>query len=474
MTPTATPGSADLPLEPLTTLLRRWLPGRRWFPAKGVDAQLEVVATVLLDDERVRILLVRVRAGTVDTLLQVPLVLDPAHAGDAADGPSATLSPSSPLLPAADDADTLGRLGDAVLRDAVGDPAFLRAWLAAADGPNGRAPTDLDPATARVITGEQSNTSVVLRRAGADPREPAVAILKVFRALAAGPNPDVDVPRRLVEVGWDGVPAPLGWLRGRWPDATGALVEGYLGALSAFVPAARDGFELACELAGAGIPFDDEAGQLGGVIAGMHAALLRGFGAEQAPADADGPADSSGAAQVARQLEERFAWAAASVPDLHAYADRVHRTAARVRELPTTPPRQRVHGDLHLGQVLRSAGRWVVTDFEGEPLVPLATRTRPDLAVRDVAGMLRSFDYAAAVGGLHHEAARDWAGVARTALLRRYDEVAGTTLATGEGSSALLLTALELDKALYEAVYEQRNRPDWLHIPLAGVDRLLP
>ncbi len=458
MTLTAVPGSADLPLEPLTDLLRAWLPTRRWFPAKGVAAQVEVVAVLPLDDPSVRIPLVRVRAGSVDALLQVPVVLGPVT-----------------VVPQDSDADVIGRLDDRVLRDAVGHPAFLRAWLAAADGPQGHAPADLDPDTARVITGEQSNTSVVLRRAHADPHQPPVAILKVFRALAAGPNPDVDVPRRLVEVGWDGVPAPLGWLVGRWPDGGGDLADGYLGALSAFVPAARDGFELACELAGAGTSFDEEAGQLGAVVAGMHAALVRGFGTEPdpVPAPADGQAAASGPEQVARQLEERFAWAADAVPALLPYADEVRRVAARVRALPAAPPRQRVHGDLHLGQVLRSAGRWVVTDFEGEPLAPLASRTRPDLAVRDVAGMLRSFDYAAAVGGLHHETARDWSGSARRALLVHYDEVAGTSLAAGEGSSAVLLTALELDKALYEAVYEQRNRPSWLHIPLAGLDRLL-
>ena len=458
MTLTAVPGSADLPLEPLTDLLRAWLPTRRWFPAKGVAAQVEVVATLVLDDPSVRVPLVRVRAGSVDALLQVPLVLDPVAGG-----------------PEDFDADVVGVLDDRTLREAVGHPAFLRAWLAAADGPDRHAPTDLDPLTARVITGEQSNTSVVLRRSDADPHQPPVAILKVFRALAAGPNPDVDVPRRLVEVGWDGVPAPLGWLVGSWPDSGGDLVDGYLGALSAFVPAARDGFELACELAGAGTPFDDEAGQLGGVIAGMHAALLRGFGAEPDPAPAapDGQTPVPGPEQVARQLEGRFAWAADAVPALLPYADGVGGVAARVRALSAAPPRQRVHGDLHLGQVLRSAGRWVVTDFEGEPLAPLAARTRPDLAVRDVAGMLRSFDYAAAVGGLHHETARDWSGSARSALLTSYDEVAGTSLAAGEGSSSLLLTALELDKALYEAVYEQRNRPAWLHIPLAGLDRLL-
>jgi maltokinase len=132
-----------------------------------------------------------------------------------------------------------------------------------------------------------------------------------------------------------------------------------------------------------------------------------------------------------------------------------------------------VHGDLHLGQVLRSGDRWYVTDFEGEPLAPLADRTRPDFAVRDVAGLVRSFDYAAAVGGLRGSSATAWSSTARRAALHAYDEAAGTTLADGTGPAGCLLRALELDKALYEAVYERRNRPDWLPIPLAGLDRLL-
>ena len=117
--------------------------------------------------------------------------------------------------------------------------------------------------------------------------------------------------------------------------------------------------------------------------------------------------------------------------------------------------------DLHLGQVLRSHDTWFIMDFEGEPLAPLAQRTRPDLALRDVAGLLRSIDYAAAVGGLTGAAAADWTAAARAGLLRGYG-----------GGDQTLLRALELDKTLYEAVYESRNRPTWLPIPIAGLERL--
>ena len=424
------------------------LPSRRWFPAKGAAAQLAVHAVLDLDaaggpgtagGTSVRILLVAARAASGDTLLQVPVVvLDDGSA-----------------LP--DGARPLGD-GRAVL-DGAAHPAFLRAWFAHARGPAG-APGPVDLTRVRPITGEQSNSSAVLGDG------PDRTILKVLRAVQPGENPDVEVPRRLVEHGWTGVPAPRAWLQATWPDlggaAPGAPVTGYLGVASAFVAGARDGFELACDLAREGTSFAGPAARLGAVTASMHAALAQAF---PTTVDAHGPD------RLAAALLDRFAWASTAVPALEPYGPGVAAVAARVRGLPGTPPRQRVHGDLHLGQVLHVADDWLVLDFEGEPLAPLAARTRPDLAVRDVAGLLRSFDYAAAVGGLTGTAAHAWTTSARTAFTHAYDEAAGA--AAGGAEHTLLVRALELDKALYEAVYEARNRPDWLPIPLAGLDRLV-
>ena len=435
----------------LFDLLRDWLPGRRWFPAKGADARIDLVGAAELPavGDRVRVLLCRVRTGSTHSLLQVPLVLT---GGPTADHP------------------VVGRLDGLAVLDGAGHPAFVGAWLAAADGPAGAdlVRRTLEPATARVLTGEQSNTSVVLS-AGHAP----AGILKVLRSPAAGDNPDVDVPRRLVEVGWDAVPAPLGWLEASWSDTSGAPARGHLGVLSAFIPGAADGFELACSYARRSAGFEALAGELGAVVASMHGALARAYGTRPGVVDDAGLPDAggrptSGVASVARTIEERFTWARAALPSLTAYDDGVRRVVAQVVALPTAPARQRVHGDLHLGQVLRSGGRWFVTDFEGEPLAPLSERIRPDLAVRDLAGVLRSFDYAAAVGGLDDEAARPWIRGCRAAFLDGY-----LARACAAGSAGVLMRALELDKALYEAVYESRNRPSWLHIPLAGLDRLL-
>jgi maltokinase len=451
--------------DALLALLGEWLRGRRWFPAKGAAAELTCVGGLTLvdplDEADVRIVLVRTVAPGIDTVLQVPLTLR-APGGARAD---ATIGVLGAHELSAEGSVVTGARTD--VADGAGDPSFLRAWLAAAQGPG----ADVDPEHAQVLTGEQSNTSVLLPGSG----QAGSAIIKVFRALAPGANPDVDVPCALAGAGWENVPRPLAWLEATWPSGA-SDVTGHLGVVSAFVPGARDGFELACAMAGQGEPFTDLARELGEVVAGMHAALARAL-----PVAAPGPGvDRAG--ELAGAVRQRFGWAVAALPELERYAGGVAALAAGTQAVREPPAPQRVHGDLHLGQVLRGRDRWYVLDFEGEPLAPIAARTRPDLALRDVAGMLRSIDYAAAVGGAGGagggstartwtpaEADLAWAAHARAALLDGY--LHGSPV---DGDSAILLRALELDKALYEAVYEARNRPHWLGIPLAALDRLLP
>uniref|UniRef100_UPI00253FFCE8 phosphotransferase n=1 Tax=Actinotalea sp. C106 TaxID=2908644 RepID=UPI00253FFCE8 len=173
--------------------------------------------------------------------------------------------------------------------------------------------------------------------------------------------------------------------------------------------------------------------------------------------------------RVAAALASRASTALRDAPVLAARADRVAELIEGVALLEDLPPLQRVHGDYHLGQVLHAPEGWRVLDFEGEPQAPAAERTRPDLALRDLAGMLRSVDYAAAVGGAEDP---QWSTRARERLVAGYLDAAGEG-STASGTTVQLLRALELDKALYEVVYESRNRPDWVHIPLDAVDRLL-
>ena len=441
MTPVSTTGRPIvgrwLPDDDVVPALRAWILGQRWYPAKGSDARPPRIAVIDLPDPAgeatVQVHLFRLPTGG---LLQVPTTLrGPGHAGPG----------------------VIAQVAEGTLLDGPGDPAFTRAWLAAAET-DGAAPT-VDLAGLRTLGGEQSNTSMVL------PSLRPPAILKVFRGLTAGPNPDVDVPLALARSGWAGVPRPIAWLAGRWPgDASDEV--GHLGVLSELVEGARDGFELACELAATGRDFGDLAAALGRTLAQMHHALRVAL---PVTPTTPGQIPSSDAREVARLLRERALAAADEVPALASRLPAIERVLAEVARLEAVPPLQRVHGDFHLGQVLLSAdGTWYVLDFEGEPQASAAERARPDLALRDVAGMLRSIDYAAAVGGATSAA---WASTARSRLVAGYRS--RPSAGAAEPVADRLLQVLELDKAVYEVVYESRNRPDWVAIPLGGVDRLL-
>jgi maltokinase len=187
------------------------------------------------------------------------------------------------------------------------------------------------------------------------------------------------------------------------------------------------------------------------------------------------PADREWFATVARQMGERLDAAVEVVPQLAEHAAGLRRLYSAVAGSSEQVIRQRVHGDLHLGQVLRTATGWIVLDFEGEPARPLAARRELDSPLRDVAGMLRSFDYAARHMLVEQPddpqrgyRAQEWAVRNRTAFCQGYSAASGMD-PCGESP---LLRAFEADKAVYECVYEARNRPHWLMIPLQSLSRL--
>lgn len=307
----------------------------------------------------------------------------------------------------------------------------------------------------RVLTGEQSNTSIVFDEDG----EPTI-ILKLFRTLHHGENPDVTVQRALSEAGSPFVPRFFGSLVAEWPDVgrTSGTAQGTLAFAQEFLPGARDGWAIALDSARAGTDFTEAARDLGTAVADVHAALAATLGTVDAA-----PHDVTATGLAWRR---RLDAAAAEVP---AVGDRVGAIIAVYDAALARPwPRmQRIHGDLHLGQVLAvPAGGWRMVDFEGEPLRPMEERAIPDLPPRDVAGMLRSFDYAAAVGGGPDP--DRWAADCRTAFVDAYRSGAGSI-----ELDPVLLKALVLDKAVYESIYEARNRPDWLSVPLAGIDAAL-
>jgi maltokinase len=313
----------------------------------------------------------------------------------------------------------------------------------------------------RAVGGEQSNSSVVFGER---------VILKVYRRLQDGESTELELLRFLAGHGFEHMPRLLGWYR-----YAGEPIIAALGVLQAFVPHARDGWELALDSFADAPPFLLRLRRLGEVTAHMHTVLAD---------DADDPAfrpepfgsEAAGASEAdARDVLDGLE------PGGPAEAVRAHTAdvVERLRSLHragTGGWAIRQHGDYHLGQVLWDGRDWLVLDFEGEPARPLAERRRKGTPLRDVAGMLRSFAYAAETMRSHCQAptAGDWEREARTAFLGGYDAEIDQSLLPAPGvARASLLAACELEKALYELRYELNNRPDWVHVPAAGILRLL-
>lgn len=299
---------------------------------------------------------------------------------------------------------------------------------------------------ARVVTAEQSNSSIIYGD---------TFILKLLRRVVPGVNPDLELPLALARESCPRVPAPAGWLRAELGG------EPYtLGVLQPFVQGASDGWELALRELAKGEDFSAEAHALGRATAEVHTALARAL-----------PTVTLGPQQLRLLVDgmtERLEAAVQAVPALRPYAPGLRSAFTALDDLAaegTTWTAQRIHGDLHLGQCLRSAsGQWSLIDFEGEPSKPLSERRLPQPPARDIAGMLRSFDYAAHSTDLP---VPGWAEACRAAYCSGYAEVSGMDPRT----DPVLLRAYETDKAVYEVVYEARHRPDWLPVPMSAVAR---
>lgn len=472
-------------------LLAAWLPTRRWFPAAAVHdgtARWESAAAVTLA-AGVDLWLLRLLDGTV---VQVPLVVVPVPDGGpaapaASDPPAAQdaavvpLRPQAPAPPPPAPPGLLGTVstpeGPVQVYDGPYRAELWRAVLETAQWQDGIVPFDVavlpdGPVRGRVLSSEQSNTSFVL------PDVAGGLIVKVLRGLDEGDHPDVEVPRALEAAGFRRAPRVPASLRVTVDD--GAYLDGWsttLMVVSALVPDADDGFTLACALASDGTDFSGPAESLGEVVADLHAALRTAYPVE--PAHLETLAD-----EIGRRLENAAARSGevrALLGPLDSYLDRLRR---ELEGRSHDSVRQRIHGDLHLGQTLRAPGGWWVLDFEGEPLRPAAERFRPDLPERDLAGLLRSIDYAAAIADSPDS---DWGVAARdgliTGYLRRTRRAAapaaavGTrsagTLGAGRTTTEILVDAFELDKAAYEVVYEEQHRPSWVHIPLTALRRVL-
>lgn len=512
-------------LDSLDPLLRDWLPRQRWFAGKGrpVTGFSLVCATELLPlaapppgagDRAAPVgllhLLVRAEqsgrpvrggrggpsrgAGDCYQLLlgvrpALPAHLAPALIGEVPHGPLAGRTVYEALY----DPPLAEVLLDALRRRArIGTLRFERD-----------AGTDVPPdLTPRLLGAEQSNSSLVYGD---------TFILKLFRRIVPGINPDLELPHALARTCCPRVPPPAAWFvadargiasaaaHGRTPAAFGhrsgppdrrpagapetprsgapdarppvapagtgrpgapedTLV---LGVLQPYLKDATDGWQLALSELARGEDFRAEARALGRATAEVHTALAGAL-----------PTVTLGRAQLellAAGMTERLEAAVQAVPALRRYAPGLRSAYDALGTLGGCDDfwtAQRVHGDLHLGQCLRApSGEWSLIDFEGEPARPLTERCLPQHPVRDIAGILRSFDYAARS---HRPWAPAWAHGCRGAYCTGYAEVSGRD----PRAEPVLLRAYETDKAVYEVMYEARHRPDWLPVPLAAIQRL--
>lgn len=295
----------------------------------------------------------------------------------------------------------------------------------------------------QLFRGQQSNTSVMFGE---------VAMLKLFRRLELGRNLDIQVHGALNDAGMTDVARLYGSIEATW-TRDGEVLGADLAMCVEKLADAVDGWDLALTTLASGTDgFAEHAHALGRALAEVHEALRTAFGTT-------GQAGSAVAAVMMQRLDA----AATTAPALAPYAPGLRERFAALADADLDA--QRVHGDFHLGQTLHTPSGWKIIDFEGEPAKSLAERVAPDSVWRDVAGMTRSFDYAAA--SAPGESADAWRDACRASFLDGYTGDRGLG-----ADDAGLLAAYEADKAVYEVVYEVRNRPDWVDIPLGAIAML--
>jgi trehalose synthase-fused probable maltokinase len=445
--------------------LHAWVVEQRWFASKSREvASLNVLEAVSLRGESPMLVLALVEArfpaGTHE-LYQLPLGLRPAEEGWSDR--------------------VICEVEGWTIYDALADPAHGRALLhlmrgsrdvSAAEGtmvfrwaPSAGAGV-AGTVDVRPIGVEQSNSSIVFGEE---------QILKAFRRVEPGLNPELELLRFLSAHGFEHIAPLAGWYayEGRLMDAT-------LGILQEYLAGAQDGWELALgEIASDPEAFLERLRALGEVTGRMHSAL----GSDSAdPAFAPEEPSTEALALLTATIDEEIERVFLDLPEneaLEPIAGRGEDVRERLQALSHVGAAGRVirtHGDYHLGQTMLADRGWVILDFEGEPARPLPERRLKRSPLRDVAGMLRSFSYVTAGSELLRDspAPEGWEQRARETFLEGYfDAMESGLLPPGQDAIEKLLAVFELEKAVYELRYELNNRPDWVGIPVAGIRRLL-
>jgi maltose alpha-D-glucosyltransferase/alpha-amylase len=367
------------------------------------------------------------------------------------------------------------------------------------------AEVEIDPATVRRLSGEQSNTSIALDDS---------MVLKLYRRVQPGVHPEVEVGRFLTEVaGFGNTPPTLGTLEHLAADGTPTA----LAILQSFVRNQGDAwrltldqltreldtFALAPESEGGGIsevfaPYRRYAEILGQRTGELHRAFATPTDDPAFAVERLTEADVTVAVDDARAQAERAFAALRRMGDLSGTAREAIETLTAQRDhclalidglavAPSGAVKTRIHGDYHLGQVLIVQDDVMIVDFEGEPSRPAEERRAKASPLRDVAGMLRSFAYAAdtakrdVAARLPESGARiaalaaDWLRLTEEAFMGAYEQaVAGSPVWVADDAARAGLMRLHLlGKALYEVNYEANNRPDWIETPIRGVLSIL-
>jgi predicted trehalose synthase len=456
--------------------LGEWLREQRWFGAKAADlSHFGVLDVIPLRDEPPLLACALVQAvfnsGTHDLYqLLVGLRQTTTH----------QVVPRTPVpAPNGDgeEEETIAELGDSAVFDALTDPAeatvLLRlmersATIDAAEGTvtfqwTGALPAPSPRPEVRSVGAEQSNSTVVFDEKLA---------LKVFRRLLPGENPELEMLRFLQGHEFPNIAQLAGWY-----EISGERLQATLGVLQRYVAGGRDGWAFALAEPQA---FLERAAELGEVTGRLHTVLASDMtDPDFAPEDPGDEALGLIVATIDEDIERVFLELSPDDPLVEPIVGRGEEVRDRLQMLGHQSVGGKLirhHGDYHLGQTLLAPEGWVILDFEGEPARTLPERRRKRSPLRDVAGMLRSFAYAASAMELleGRQAPEGWEADARARFLDGYfSTVEPALLPAGEAAVSKLLSIYELEKAVYELRYELNNRPDWVKIPVAAIVRLL-